>query len=89
MATNRRHAIVLGGSMAGLAAARALADHFDRVTLVEHDELTMSRGSRKGVPQGQHAHSLWPWARQLGWPPTPRNTEPLTLGPRSVGVRDW
>ncbi|HAC47474.1 MAG TPA: hypothetical protein DCF65_15610, partial [Chloroflexi bacterium] len=29
-----RHAIVIGGSMAGLLAARVLADHFDRVTIV-------------------------------------------------------
>ena len=39
MAAARRHAIVLGGSMAGLGAARALTDHFDAVTLVERDEL--------------------------------------------------
>jgi hypothetical protein len=29
-----RHA-VFGGSLAGLLAARALADHFDRVTVLE------------------------------------------------------
>jgi len=31
------HAIVLGASMGGLLAARALADHHDRVTIVERD----------------------------------------------------
>ena len=56
----RRHAIVIGGSMAGLGTARALVNHFDRVTLVERDELPTSSANRKGVPQGQHAHGLLP-----------------------------
>src|SRR5438045_9290139 len=60
MATGRGHAIVLGGSMAGLGAARALVEHFDRVTLVERDELATCTANRKGVPQGQHAHGLLP-----------------------------
>ena len=32
-----RHAVVLGGSLAGLLAARVLIDHFERVTLIERD----------------------------------------------------
>jgi glycine/D-amino acid oxidase-like deaminating enzyme len=55
MAGTTGHAIVLGGSMAGLGAARALANHFDRVTLVERDDLTASSDLRKGVPQAQLA----------------------------------
>ena len=35
--TADRHALVLGGSLAGLLAARVLCDHFDRVTVVERD----------------------------------------------------
>jgi heterodisulfide reductase subunit A-like polyferredoxin len=31
------HAIVIGGSMAGLLACRVLSDHFDRVTLIERE----------------------------------------------------
>lgn len=58
--TFHRHAIVLGGSMAGLGTARALTNHFERVTLVERDELPTTTQSRKGVPQGQHAHGLLP-----------------------------
>ena len=57
---SRGHAIVVGGSMAGLGTARALVNHFDRVTLVERDELPTSTANRKGVPQGQHAHGLLP-----------------------------
>ena len=44
--------------MAGLATARALSEHFDHVTLVERDRLPDSNDSRKGVPQGNHAHGL-------------------------------
>ena len=33
--TNGSHAVVLGGSMAGLLAARVLTDHFEQVTIVE------------------------------------------------------
>jgi 2-polyprenyl-6-methoxyphenol hydroxylase-like FAD-dependent oxidoreductase len=65
MAGTRGHAIVLGGSMAGLGAARALANHFDRVTLVERDELTTGSDLRKGVPQAQHAHGLLPSGYQI------------------------
>jgi 2-polyprenyl-6-methoxyphenol hydroxylase-like FAD-dependent oxidoreductase len=46
--------------MAGLGAARALANHFERVTIVERDELSTDAQSRKGVPQGAHAHGLLP-----------------------------
>jgi 2-polyprenyl-6-methoxyphenol hydroxylase-like FAD-dependent oxidoreductase len=53
-----RHAVVAGASMAGLLAARVLADHFDRVTLVERDRLPSRPEARKGVPQGRHVHVL-------------------------------
>ena len=52
------HAIVAGGSIAGLLAARALSDHFEQVTLIERDALARSPEPRKGVPQGPHAHGL-------------------------------
>ncbi|MFN8570542.1 MAG: hypothetical protein U0132_00720 [Gemmatimonadaceae bacterium] len=55
------HAIVLGGSIAGLLATRVLSDHFQRVTLVERDELTDAPMERKGTPQGRHAHGLLAW----------------------------
>ena len=58
MAEERSRAIVLGASMAGLLAARALSDHFERVTVVERDALPSAVESRKGVPQGKHAHGL-------------------------------
>jgi len=44
--------------MAGLLAARALAEHFDRVSVIERDDLNGVEGPRKGVPQGRHVHNL-------------------------------
>jgi len=50
--------VVLGGSMAGLLAARVLTDHFDEVTVVERDVLPEAAAPRKGVPQARHVHAL-------------------------------
>jgi 2-polyprenyl-6-methoxyphenol hydroxylase-like FAD-dependent oxidoreductase len=51
-------AIVIGGSMAGLLAARVLADYFQTVTVIERDERSEQPEPRRGVPQGRHAHGL-------------------------------
>ncbi|MFB7939768.1 NAD(P)/FAD-dependent oxidoreductase [Streptomyces sp. NPDC056049] len=53
-----RHAVVIGGSLAGLLAARALAEHAERVTVVERDRLPEGPDARPGVPQGRHLHVL-------------------------------
>ena len=37
---------------------RVLADHFDRVTILDRDELPIDGIPRRGVPQGRHAHAL-------------------------------
>ncbi len=50
------HAIVIGGSMAGLLAAHVLSEHFERVTIIERDQFIDDAEPRKGVPQGRHAH---------------------------------
>lgn len=52
------HAVVLGASMGGLLAARALADLYDAVTVVERDVLPDGVAHRRGVPQGRHVHAL-------------------------------
>lgn len=50
--------LVLGGSMAGLLAARVLADHCRRVTVIDGDVLPARPDHRRGVPQSWHGHSL-------------------------------
>ena len=52
------HAVVIGASIAGLLAARVLAEHFERVTVVERDTLEDDAQARRGVPQGRHVHAL-------------------------------
>src|SRR5262249_49384736 len=54
----RRHAVVVGGSLAGMLAARVLSDHFTRVTLLERDQFSVTPLARKGLPQGRHVHAL-------------------------------
>ena len=54
------HAVVIGGSVAGLLAARALTDAYERVTILDRDELTEGVAPRRSVPQGRHAHALLP-----------------------------
>lgn len=55
---SRRHALVIGGSIAGLLAARVLSDYFDQVTVVERDYFPAQPEWRQGVPQSHHAHLL-------------------------------
>ncbi|MFE6223167.1 FAD-dependent oxidoreductase [Streptomyces sp. NPDC057854] len=59
-----RHAVVIGGSLAGLLAARVLAEHAERVTVVERDRLPEGPDARPGVPQGRHLHVLIEGGRQ-------------------------
>ncbi|MFI8776074.1 hypothetical protein ACIGH6_03160 [Brachybacterium paraconglomeratum] len=60
--TTLEHSIVMGGSMAGLLAAAALAPHSARVTIVDRDPLPVDGpdafAPRRGVPQGGTVHRL-------------------------------
>lgn len=58
MEKNGARAVVLGASIAGLLSARVLADHYDRVTVVERDLLPDSGEPRRGVPQGGQPHLM-------------------------------
>jgi 2-polyprenyl-6-methoxyphenol hydroxylase-like FAD-dependent oxidoreductase len=60
-----KHAIVIGASMGGLLAARALADYYDKVTILERDALPEADEPRKGVPQGRHTHGLLARGREV------------------------
>src|ERR1700758_949995 len=55
---SRGHAVVIGGSIAGLCAARVLSDCYSRVTVYERDELPSAPANRATVPQDQHLHLL-------------------------------
>ncbi len=54
----RRRAVVVGGGIAGLVAARVLSDHFDSVTVFEKDARIGSTSPRTGAAQGAHLHVL-------------------------------
>lgn len=51
-------AVVIGAGIGGLAAAAALAQHFQRVSVLERDELPSRAVAREGAPQGRHIHVL-------------------------------
>jgi len=53
-----RQAVVIGGSIAGILAARVLADHFEQVTVVERDRFPDGPFSRRGTPHDRHLHAL-------------------------------
>jgi 2-polyprenyl-6-methoxyphenol hydroxylase-like FAD-dependent oxidoreductase len=55
---DRDRAVVLGAGIAGLLAARVLADTFAEVTLVDRDLLGPETGPRRGTPQAKHLHGL-------------------------------
>lgn len=63
--SNRSHAIVIGGSMTGMLAGRVLADHYEKVTIVERDQFPADPGFRKGVPQAPHIHVLLVRGQQI------------------------
>lgn len=52
-------AVVVGGSVAGLLAARVLSDHADTVVIIDRDDPQVT-GARPGVPQGTQLHALLP-----------------------------
>lgn len=62
---NGDQAIVIGGSIAGLLAARVLADVFDQVRIVERDQLPEQPDLRKGVPQSAQPHVLFTRGYQI------------------------
>jgi 2-polyprenyl-6-methoxyphenol hydroxylase-like FAD-dependent oxidoreductase len=64
-ATPKDKVIVIGASLAGLLAARALANHFEQVILLERDIFPPPGENRKGVPQGKHIHVLLERGRQI------------------------
>lgn len=58
-------AVVVGGSIGGLLAARALADHFAEVVVLDRDRLPADPDARLGVPQMRHTHGLLSRGREV------------------------
>jgi 2-polyprenyl-6-methoxyphenol hydroxylase-like FAD-dependent oxidoreductase len=65
--TGDARAVVVGGGIGGLLAARVLAERYLDVRVLDRDELAHQDpgGPRRGVPQGRHIHALLPRGRQL------------------------
>jgi 2-polyprenyl-6-methoxyphenol hydroxylase-like FAD-dependent oxidoreductase len=53
-----RHAVVIGASISGLLAARALSEFYETVTVLERDRFPKADVPRRCVPQGFHPHGL-------------------------------
>ena len=78
-------AVVLGGSMAGLLAARVLSDTYAEVVLIDRDRLTDVTGPRRGVPHGRHAHGLVARGQQVLEEHFPGLTEDLAAAGAEPG----
>ena len=61
----KTHALVIGGSLAGLLAGRSLVNHFDLVTIVERDVYPDQPAPRQGVPHSRFPHSLMLRGQQI------------------------
>ena len=57
-------AVVIGSSIAGLLAARALSEAYSEVIVLDRDELPYGPVARGGVPQIRHAHGLLAGGRE-------------------------
>ena len=57
-ARGRGTAVVIGGSIAGIAAAKVLTESFERVIVLEKDPPHTRREGRPGAAQGWHLHHL-------------------------------
>jgi hypothetical protein len=75
-----KQAVVVGAGMAGLAAAKAIAPHFEKVTVFDRDSLPDAPAPRSGTPQSRLTHALlagghsrsivcFPGSRPISWTP--------------------
>src|SRR4051794_37110792 len=82
----RKQAIVIGGSMAGMVTARILAEHFERVLIVDRDALDGDVTARPGVPQSHQIHVLLAEGRRILRQLFPTFDDALAAGTSEV---DW
>src|SRR5882757_6436601 len=53
-----KQAAVIGAGIGGLAAAKAVAPHFEKVIVFDRDALPDEPAPRLGTPQARHTHGL-------------------------------
>jgi 2-polyprenyl-6-methoxyphenol hydroxylase-like FAD-dependent oxidoreductase len=53
-----KQAVIIGAGMGGLAAAKAVAPHFEKVFVFDRDALPEAPAPRAGTPQSRHTHGL-------------------------------
>ncbi|SEG53914.1 2-polyprenyl-6-methoxyphenol hydroxylase [Thermomonospora echinospora] len=84
-----KHAVVIGGGIGGLLAARVLSESFARVSVIERDEPNSGATPRRGVPQGHHTHGLLARGREIVEELFPGLTAELTdLGAVPCDIQD-
>src|ERR1700687_3146060 len=77
-----KQAVVIGAGMGGLAAAKAVAPHFEEVIVFDRDALPDAPEQRPGTPQARHTHGLlpggcralerlFPASSSISWRPAP------------------
>ncbi|MEO5876946.1 MAG: FAD-dependent monooxygenase [Streptosporangiaceae bacterium] len=87
--TRPEHAIVLGGSWAGMLTAHVLARHVQTVTVVERDVLPDEPAHRRGSPQARHVHVLWSGGARIVESLLPGVTDRLiAAGARRIGFHE-
>ncbi len=84
-------AVVVGASIAGLFAGRALSDHFVEVILLDKESLDGGPTTRKAVPQGNHIHAVLPPTYRVIQRFMPQLVDELVDGGASIidGGREW
>src|SRR5438552_1139535 len=97
MAADDPPAVVLGGGIAGLAAARLLPRHYPRVVVLERDvrtdcgdpESAFGTWQRPGVPQFRHSHAFLARLRLVLLAHLPELLDRLrALGVRELGLAE-
>ena len=58
--TQKTKALIIGGGIAGLLAARALSEFYGEVLVLERDGKPEQAGARPGSPQSFHLHQVLP-----------------------------
>ncbi|MBD3859701.1 FAD-dependent oxidoreductase [Bacillus sp. 28A-2] len=58
-------AIVIGGGITGMLAAKILSTFYHQVFIIERDELPDSPANRLGTPQSFHPHRMLPLGKQI------------------------